>query len=66
MAAGGTSIGLKGTKLAAEILSDTAIELLLDTSLIDQAKEELRIRTGDKFKYEPLLGNREPPLDYRN
>jgi len=52
--------------LAAEILSDTARELLLDTSLIDQAKEELRIRTGDKFKYEPLLGNREPPLDYRN
>ena len=34
--------------------------------LIDQAKEELRIRTGDKFKYEPLLGNRKPPLDYRN
>ena len=66
VAAGGTSIGLKGTKLAAEILSETAIELLLDTSLIDQAKEELRIRTGDKFQYEPLLGNREPPLDYRN
>lgn len=66
VAAGGTSIGLKGTKLAAEILSDTAIELLLDTSLIDKAKEELRIRTGDEFKYEPLLGNREPPLDYRN
>ena len=66
VAAGGTSIGLKGTKLAAEILSDTAIELLLDTSLIDQAKEELRIRAGDKFKYEPLLGDRQPPLDYRN
>ena len=62
---GGTSIGLKGTKLAAEVLSDTAIELLVNPSTIDTAKQELQNRVGKEFVYAPLLGNRKPPLDYR-
>ena len=65
VAIGGTSIGLKGTKLAAEVLSDTAIELLVNPSTIDTAKQELQNRVGKEFVYAPLLGNRKPPLDYR-
>ena len=65
VAIGGTSIGLKGTKLAAEVLSDTAIELLINPSTIDSAKQELQNRVGKEFVYAPLLGNRKPPLDYR-
>ena len=66
IAVGSTSIGLKGTKLAAEVLSDTAVELYLNNNLISQASNELRKIVGDDFNYIPLLGDREPPLDYRN
>ena len=66
VAAGGTTIGLKGTKLAAEILSETAIEIYLDPSIASKAKQELKKRVGEGFNYVPLLGDRKPPLDYRN
>jgi len=66
VAAGGTTIGLKGTKLAAEILSETAIEIYLDPSIASKAKQELEKRVGEDFNYVPLLGDRKPPLDYRN
>ena len=66
VAAGGTTIGLKGTKLAAEILSETAIEIYLDPAIASQAKQELERRVGADFNYVPLLGDRKPPLDYRN
>jgi len=66
VAAGGTTIGLKGTKLAAEILSETAIEIYLDPAIASKAKQELERRVGADFNYVPLLGDRKPPLDYRN
>ena len=66
VASGGTSIGLKGTKLAVQVLSETAKEIYLDPSISIQAKEELSINVGNDFKYVPLLGDRNPPLDYRN
>ena len=66
VAAGGTTIGLKGTKLAAEILSETAIEIFLDPAIASKAKQELERRVGADFNYVPLLGDRKPPLDYRN
>lgn len=65
VAAGGTSIGLKGAELAAKVLSSSAIELYKNKNIIDAAKKEYLERTGPDFKYEPLLGDREPPLDYR-
>jgi hypothetical protein len=35
--------------------------------MLKNAKEELlKRRGGDQFKYEALLGDRNPPLDYRN
>jgi len=66
VASGGMSIGLKGTKLAVQILTDTAKAIYLDPGIADEAKKELAERTGEDFEYIPLLGNRNPPLDYRN
>lgn len=66
VASGGMSIGLKGTKLAVQILTDTAKAIYLDPDIIDEAKKELAKRKGEDFKYIPLLGDRNPPLDYRN
>ena len=66
VAAGGTSIGLKGAELAAKVLSSSAIELYQNQNIIESARNEYLKRIGPDFKYEPLLGNRKPPLDYRN
>ena len=66
VAAGGTSIGLKGLKLAVQVLSETAKEIYLDPSIASEAKKELAKEVGMDFDYVPLLGDREPPLDYRN
>ena len=66
VAAGGTTIGLKGTKLASQVLTYTAIEIYLNPSIVKEAKDELKERVGKNFDYFPLLGNRKPPLDYRN
>jgi len=65
VAAGGTSIGHKGMLLAAELLAETAVDLIDDPALIEQARDELEQRRGADFEYEALLGDREPPLDYR-
>ena len=65
VASGGTSIGLKGAELAAKVLSSSAIELYLNQNIIDMAKKEYSERIGPDFIYEPLLGDRNPPLDYR-
>ena len=65
VAAGGTSIGLKGTELAAKTISATAIEIFSNPEIIQQAKQELESRVGKSFKYKALLGDRKPPLNYR-
>ncbi len=65
VAAGGMSIGHKGMMLAAEVLALTAQQLFADPSFIEKAQEELLERRGEGFEYVPLLGDREPPLEYR-
>ena len=65
VAAGGMGIGHKGMLLAARVLSVTAADLYRDPALLAAAKRELLGRQGPNFRYEALLGNREPPLDYR-
>ena len=55
----------KGMMVAAKTLTLTAIDIFNDPSVCGKAKEELLRRRGKDFKYEPLLGDREPPLDYR-
>lgn len=65
VASGGTTIGLKGAKLAANVLALSIKEILENPEIIIQAQNELNERTGDDFIYKPLLGDRMPPLDYR-
>lgn len=65
IAAGGTAIGEKGMQVAARTLALTAAELFRDASLLQAAREEFEQRRGADFDYRPLLGDREPPLDYR-
>ncbi len=65
VAAGGTSIGTKGMMVAAKTLTLTALDIFQNPKLIETAKQELLRRRGKDFKYEALLGDRKPPLDYR-
>ena len=66
VASGGTTIGLKGTKLAVQVLTETAREIYLNPDIVKQAEAELSTNVGEDFNYVPLLGDRSPPLDYRN
>ena len=66
VAAGGMSIGHKGTLLAAKVLASAGQELFSNPDLIAASRDELMRRRGKDFKYAALLGDREPPLDYRN
>ena len=66
VAAGGTSIGAKGMMVAAKTIALTAMDLFEKPALLNSAKNELyEKRGGEVFVYEPLLGDRKPPLDYR-
>ncbi len=64
-AAGGTSIGLKGTIVAAKTLALTVAELYTSPDMIQAAKGEFDKSRGPGFVYKPLIGDRQPPLDYR-
>ena len=66
VAAGGMSIGHKGMSMAVRIIGKTAVELINTPATIDAAKAELKTAQGPDFVYEALLGDRQPPLDYRN
>jgi aminobenzoyl-glutamate utilization protein B len=66
IAAGGTSIGMKGMLVAAKTLALTAMDLLADPSIIERAKAEHRRAVGPNFVYRALVGDRPPPLDYRS
>ena len=66
VAAGGTSIGLKGMVVAAKTIALTAIDLFTSPATIAQAKAELAKQRGENFRYAPLLGDRPPALHYRD
>jgi len=66
VAAGGTSIGLKGMMVAAKTLAATAIDLYADPETIAAAKAEFLERRGADFNYSSLLGDRPPALNYRD
>ncbi len=65
IAAGGTSIGTKGMQVAAKTIALTAVDLFKDPALVLEAKLEFDSRRGPDYHYSALLGDREPPLDYR-
>ncbi|MDA5195002.1 amidohydrolase [Govanella unica] len=64
-AAAGSPIGLKGAETAAETLALTAGRLLLDREIVAAAKEEFMKARGEDFVYKAMVGDRQPPLDYR-
>jgi aminobenzoyl-glutamate utilization protein B len=66
VAAGGMSIGMKGMMVAAKTMATTAIDLFEKPAAIEGAWKELRMRRGENFKYEALLGERKPALNYRD
>jgi aminobenzoyl-glutamate utilization protein B len=65
VACGGTAIGTKGMLVAAKTMALTAIDLFTDPTLIQKSKDEFLKVKGD-YKYEALLGNRKPALNYRD
>ena len=66
VACGGTEIGIKGMMVAAKTMTLMGIDLLTQPTLVREAKEEFEKDRGQDFKYIPLLGDRQPALDYRN
>ena len=65
VAAGGTSIGEKGMKLAAIVLATTAASLLRSPEHLESARSEFLCSRGPAFTYQPLISAGGPPLDYR-
>ena len=65
VAASGHSIGHKGTQVAAKAMALMAVELYENPDLRAAAKAEFDASRGPGYKYKSLLGDRDPPLDYR-
>jgi len=65
VAAGGTSIGVKGMLVAAKSMALTTIDLFTDATHIQQARAEFDKRRGLNFKYTTRLADRKPAFDYR-
>lgn len=65
VAASGMSIGYKGAQVAAKTLTLAAIELYKNPQLRTVARAEFDAARGKDYEYTSLLGDRDPPLDYR-
>ena len=65
VACNGKNLGTKGMLVAAKTMALTAIDLFTNPSLIDKATDEFIKSKGD-YKYESLLGDRPPALNYRD
>jgi aminobenzoyl-glutamate utilization protein B len=66
VACGGTTMGLKGMNVAAKAMTGLAMDLYQRPDVISRAKAEFEKRRGAQFKYEALLGDRPPALNYRD
>lgn len=65
-AADGSTIGTKALVNAAKVFALTAIDLFTTPKLVADVKAEFNKRRGPDFKYEALLGDRAPALNYRD
>ncbi|UIP07155.1 amidohydrolase [Erythrobacter sp. SDW2] len=65
VAASGNSIGAKGALVAAKAMTLMAVELFTNPELREAAREEFDAARGEDYEYKSLLGDRDPPLDYR-
>ncbi|KCZ63711.1 hypothetical protein L53_04250 [Hyphomonas sp. L-53-1-40] len=64
VAAGNTSIGLKGMHVASKVMGLTAAEMIMSPDTLTAVKSEHRMRRGEKFEYESFVGDAPPQLDY--
>lgn len=65
VAASGNSIGAKGALVAAKAMTLMAVELFTNPELRQAARAEFEAARGEDYEYKSLLGDRDPPLDYR-
>lgn len=65
VAAAGSSIGEKGMIMAAKAIALSAYDLFKNPVLVEESNKELARTRGADFKYEAMLGDRKPALDYR-
>lgn len=65
VAASGSSLGIQSAQIASEVIATTVCDLFLNPEIIANAKREMQQDRGTDFKYESLLGNRKPALDYQ-
>ncbi len=65
VAASGHSIGHKGAQVAAKSMALMAVNLFTNPELRAQARAEFDAARGENYFYRSLLGDRDPPLDYR-
>lgn len=65
VAASGHSIGHKGAQVAAKSMALMAVELFQNPELRAAARAEFDAARGPNYEYKSLLGDRDPPLDYR-
>ena len=66
VACGGMSIGHKGMMNAAKTLALSCIHVFQNPAIVEEAWETIQKQRGPKFDYYPLLGDRDPPLNYRD
>lgn len=65
-ATSGTSFGIHGAYTATNVMSLIAAELIDNPEIVKKAKAEMLKDRGEGFVYTPFLGDRKPPLDYRD
>ena len=65
VAASGMSIGAKGAQVAAKSMALMAVELFQNEELRRAARAEFDASRGADYVYRSLLGDRDPPLDFR-
>ena len=65
-AIGGTTIGTKSLLNVAKVFYLTAVDLYTDPSKVRAIREEFESVKGPNPIFVPLMGERKPPLDYRN
>ena len=66
VACGGMSIGHKGMMNAAKTLALSCIHIFQNPAIVEKAWETIQAQRGPNFEYYPLLGDRDPPLNYRD
>jgi len=65
VAAAGNTIGTKGMMIAAKTIALSAYDLFKSPEVLQAATKEFGERKGPDYKYEAMLGDRKPALDYR-